>query len=77
MPAIVRFLTGVYHPRERERERQVSAPGEKSKEGRGEEGEIRIGIEAIYLGIGFAVADSLRRGNDRGKGWHVDKRGHK
>lgn len=48
---------------ERERERQ--------------RGRTRIGIEAIYLGIGFAVADSLHRSNDRGKGCHLDKRAHK
>ena len=66
----------------------LSLSGEKLKEGIRETKlgassklsftrEIRIGIEAIYLGIGFAVADSLHRGNDRGKGCHLDKRGHK
>lgn len=68
--------------------RALSLPGEKLKEGIRETKlvassklsftrEIRIGIEAIYLGIGFAVADSLHRSNDRGKGCHLDKRGHK
>lgn len=49
----------------------------KNERGRRKRGRTRIGIEAIYLGIGFAVADSLHRSNDRGKGCHLDKRAHK
>lgn len=82
----LRFFTSIYH---RKKFRGVPPPpGEKLKEGIRETKlvassklsftpESRIGIEAIYLGIGFAVADSLHRSNDRGKGCHLDKRAHK
>jgi len=69
------FSLSLFQVRYQERDRGKDEEEERERERERER--TRIGIEAIYLGIGFAVADSLHRSNDRGKGCHLDKRAHK